>query len=201
MKYISHMALGLVLIVSISAHAGNIKQMLSLYSQKLELNYSSNFQIGSQSSKNGVYLMELVPRTESVQVWTELLAISAYENMASTQTAESAMKLETDSVKAACPKDFVLEKISSRDSQGYPSSLVIFGCSKHPTLTGKSELALQLVIQGKKDIYLVKKAFHKDIGAKDTLSKKNYTTLAPEVLNVKICKGDNLSTGCLPDPK
>jgi hypothetical protein len=201
MKHINQIALGLILITSISSYAADVKMTIPIFSQKLEMSYSALYKVGSQASQGNVFMMEFVPKAESVQTWNELLVVSGYKDMASTQTADSAMKLETDSVKAACPKDFVLEKIEYKNPQNYPSSLAIFGCSKHPSLAGKSELALQLVIQGKKDIYLIKKAFHHAIGVKNGLSKANYKTLAAEVLNVQLCKNDGQSPICKPEAK
>lgn len=179
-----------------SASAADVKMTIPVFSQKLEVAYPNSYKVGPQDSHGNVFIMEMVPKTESPDSWSEMLTVSGYKGLAATQTAQSAMELETNSIKSACPKTFVFEKIDYKQSQNYPAALAIVGCSKHPTMAGKSELALQLVIQGKKDIYMIKKSFHRAVEAKEALSKLNYKKIASEVLSVQICKSDGQSPIC-----
>jgi hypothetical protein len=144
--------------------------------------------------------MEFISKDESVDNWSKMLTVSGYQSLAANHSAESAQKLEADSIKVACPKDFVFEKIPFTHPQGYTSALAIVGCSKHPGIPTKSELALQLIIQGKKDIYQIKKSFRAPVGSKSALSKTNHKSLAGEVLNTKICKNDGPGPTCVPEP-
>lgn len=189
-----------IFLTPVLVNAANVKSTVPIFNQKLEFSYSTDYKIGFQQTQAGVFMMELIPKKDSVENWTEMLTVSGYKDLASAQTPDSAMKLESDSIKAACPKDFVFEKIDYKHSQNYPVALAIVGCSKHPTLAGKSELALQLVIKGKKDIYMLKKAFHQATNAKDSLSKANYKARADELLNVQVCKNDGQSPICKADP-
>lgn len=187
-------------LITLSSYAETANMTLPIFSQKLELSFPKGFKAGAQNQQGNVFMIEFVPKDEAVENWSQMLTVGGYQNLAANHSAESAQKLEAGSIQVACPKEFVFEKIPYTHPQGYNSSLAIVGCSKHPAMPTKSELALQLVIQGKKDIYQVKKSFRAPVGSKSTLSKTNYKTLAAEVLNTKVCKNDGPGPACQPDP-
>ena len=195
-------ALILVLSTSVpgATHASDlIDATLPLFSQKLGFKVSKGWKPGSQQSNANVFLLELIPPNEEISSWTELLAISAYRGMSSKLSAKAAYEIEADSVVRNCPSEAVNSIVQLPNPQGYDAVSAIIGCTKHPKIKGRNEVAFYTFIEGKSDIYMVKKAFREPLAKHNSprLNEKSYLALAPEVMAVRVCKNDSQGPSCI----
>lgn len=166
-----------------------------MFAQKLEVPMSSEFKLGWQSPAGPSLTMEFIPKNEKVETWTQMISVMGIQGLAAKKSADEAYAIEAASIQKACPNNFVDQKISYRSPQGYPTASGIIGCSKHPQIKNKNEVAFYLFIKGKADFYIIKKAFREDLSA-PKLDKLSYQALAKEVLSVKICKNNGQSPVC-----
>ena len=203
MKVVLACMLSLMALVSVCSAQTNqfLKATIPLFSQKLGINVPSNWKIASQQKSSNIFLLEFIPPQEELANWTEMLTVEAFKGMASQQSVQSAYQMEANSVVSSCPKESINYVVENSNTQGYDSISAIVGCSKHPFIKGRNEVAFYTFIKGKADIYMIKKSF-RELLEKNTaplLDKNSYKKLANEVLSVTVCKNDGQGPACIPE--
>lgn len=116
----------------------------------------AGYKIGFQERQGPIILTEMVPESESVEEWTEMVSSQLFIGLKSvspeTFRAESRKKwLE------AC-KDGNFAEISSGEESGYPMALWMLSCP-HSKAPGRPEITWFKAIRGQDAFYVVQKSF------------------------------------------
>ena len=114
------------------------------------------YKIGFQERQGPIILTEMVPESESVEEWTEMVSSQLFIGLKSvspeTFRAESRKKwLE------AC-KDGNFAEIASGEESGYPMALWMLSCP-HSKAPGRPEITWFKAIRGQDAFYVVQKSF------------------------------------------
>jgi hypothetical protein len=174
---------------------------IPIFGQKIGFKHPQGWKPATQQPNSDVFLLELIPATEDINNWTQMLSVEGYRGMAARQTAAAAAGVELDSVSKACPATAVRTPLNLSNPQGYQSFVVIAGCGKHPEIKDRNEVALYNFIKGRTEIYMIKKSFREPLGDPKALhlGAGNYKELAGEVLAVQLCKNDGQGPNCTPE--
>jgi hypothetical protein len=174
-----------------------INATIPAFSQKVSFKFLEHWKTAFQKQQGNVFILELIPKDQDLKNWKNMFIFSAYKGLAMKLPLSQAQKMEADSIKKRCPKDFISQKAKIPQAQGYLTQSVIMGCLKHPTLGPKiSELAVYLYIRGKKDIYMFKKAVRSPSSQNLFFTKENIKLKARELYQIRICKNDGASPTC-----
>lgn len=116
----------------------------------------AGYKIGFQERQGPIILTEMVPESESVEEWTEMVSSQLFIGLKSvspeTFRAESRKKwLE------AC-KDGNFAEIASGEENGYPMALWMLSCP-HSKAPGRPEITWFKAIRGQDAFYVVQKSF------------------------------------------
>lgn len=116
----------------------------------------AGYKIGFQERQGPIILTEMVPESESVEEWTEMVTSQLFIGLKSvspeTFRAESRKKwLE------AC-KDGNFAEIASGEESGYPMALWMLSCP-HSKAPGRPEITWFKAIRGQDAFYVVQKSF------------------------------------------
>ncbi len=116
----------------------------------------AGYKIGFQERQGPIILTEMVPESESVEEWTEMVSSQLFIGLKSvspeTFRAESRKKwLE------AC-KDGNFAEIASGEESGYPMALWMLACP-HSKAPGRPEITWFKAIRGQDAFYVVQKSF------------------------------------------
>ncbi len=116
----------------------------------------AGYKIGFQERQGPIILTEMVPESESVEEWTEMVTSQLFIGLKSvspeTFRAESRKKwLE------AC-KDGNFAEIASGEENGYPMALWMLSCP-HSKAPGRPEITWFKAIRGQDAFYVVQKSF------------------------------------------
>ena len=116
----------------------------------------AGYKIGFQERQGPIILTEMVPESESVEEWTEMVSSQLFIGLKSvspeTFRAESRKKwLE------AC-KDGNFAEIASGEESGYPMALWMLSCP-HSKAPGRPEITWFKAIRGQDAFYVVQKSF------------------------------------------
>ncbi len=116
----------------------------------------SGYKIGFQERRGPIILTEMVPESESVEEWTEMVTSQLFIGLTTvspeTFRAESRKKwLET------C-KDGRYAEVASGEENGYPMALWMLSCP-HSKAPGRPEITWFKAIRGQDAFYVVQKAF------------------------------------------
>jgi len=183
-------------IISVANAQSTQQAVIPIFSQKISVNLPSNFKPAFEKPTKASYLLEFVPKNESVKNWSKMITVSGFKGLASRISLEKSFQFEAASIKRACPNDFLNKVITVPFKQKYETLGVIMGCNKSPALPkNTAEHGVYLFIKGKKDIYMIKKSFRNKV-EKIGLNSKSFEKLAPALSSIKVCKNDGQSPKC-----
>jgi hypothetical protein len=114
------------------------------------------FKVDFRSKKDNMILTEMVPVTESVQNWTQMVTMQTHLGMKNVTPEQFQGNMAT--LWAASCKDSSMQAIAKGMENGYPFSVWGYSCPLNPA-TGKPETMFLKVIQGNDSLYGVQVAF------------------------------------------
>lgn len=124
-----------------------------IYSQLLAVPTPANFVAGHEEDKYGFYELELAPKGETMDVWTQMITLTGAKEEAPLKTVEQIAAEFADGYKAACPTTFSSKPLPTPTVRGVSEVFSGYlGCGN----TGKqSEAMVYLVLKGTSEIYTV----------------------------------------------
>jgi hypothetical protein len=173
-------ALTLVLLVGIArTHA-------ELVNENLLVTVPPGYKIDFQDKKPNSLMNEMVPTTETVNNWTEMVTVQIFYNMKA--TPEQFVDKMASGWKSACP-GATSSAIASGPENGYPSGVWLLNCPKNPG-TGKPEITWIKAVQGNDSFYVVQKAF------KFTPSKDEVVQWMKYLHSIAVCDSRLADSAC-----
>ena len=124
-----------------------------VYSQLVALPVPSNFVAGNEQAKDGFYILELAPKGETMEVWSQLITLTGAQGGATNTTVAQVAAQIGEGYKAACPATFAARALPAPKVRG--ASVVFAGFLGCGSVDGHSEAMVFLVMQGKSEIYTV----------------------------------------------
>lgn len=127
-----------------------------LEGETLLQNLPSGYRIALQTQDGTMGITEMVPQSESVQDWTEMLTTQLFFGMKQVPPLHF-QSVMASNLQAACAGG-ESTPVTDGDENGYPFALWWQVCPLNPS-TGKPEYTWFKAIQGNERFYVVQKAF------------------------------------------
>ncbi len=124
-----------------------------IYSQLVALPVPANFVAGNEQTKDGFYILELAPKGETMQIWSQLITLTGAQGEASTKSVTDVAGQIADGYKAACPATFSARNLPFPKVRG--ASAVFAGFLGCGAVDGHSEAMVFLVLKGATELYTV----------------------------------------------
>lgn len=112
------------------------------------------YKIDFQTQKGNMRMTEMVPQTETVDNWTEMVTTQIFLGM---KTPEQFQDTMAKNWAAAC-KDSITAPVTHGKENGYPFAIWLQDCPLNPA-TNKPEKTWFKAMQGNDSFYVVQKAF------------------------------------------
>lgn len=154
------------LLILILAAAPVRPALAQLTNENLLVAVPSGYKVGFQDHKPNMQMTEMVPESESVDNWTEMVTVQVFYRLKA--TPDGFAKTMADGWLKDCPGS-TASLIASGPENGYPAAVWLLNCSKNPA-TGKPEITWVKTIQGNDSFYVVQKAF-KFMPSKDQIGQ------------------------------
>ncbi len=113
------------------------------------------YKIGFQDQQKRVLITEMVPKTETVTNWTEMVTTQVFLGL--TVSPQQFKARLDEGLQAACQGAESVDVMESLENN-YPTSIWMQVCPLNPS-TGKPEYTWFKAIQGNDSFYVVQKAF------------------------------------------
>lgn len=126
-----------------------------LVNENLLVEVPPGYKIDFQDHKPNMLMNEMVPTSETVGNWTEMMTVQIFYNLKT--TPEKFTNTLAGGWIAACP-GATSNSVASGDENGYPAAVWLLNCPKNPA-TGKPEITWVKTMQGNDSFYVVQKAF------------------------------------------
>ena len=130
--------------------------LAELTNENLLQNLPKGYKIDFQTKQGNMVMTEMVPQTETVNRWTEMITTQIFLGMKNTTPEEFQASMAKNWL-AVC-KDGQAAPITKGEENGYVFSIWIQGCPLNQS-TGKPENTLFKAIKGNDSFYVVQKAF------------------------------------------
>jgi|KBSMisStaDraftv2_1062788.scaffolds.fasta_scaffold43714_5 hypothetical protein len=126
-----------------------------LVNENLLVTFPAGYKAGWQDKKPNLQMTELVPNSEAVENWTEMVTIQTFFGMkaAPEQFRDRLAKLWISSCSGGAARD-----VAKGPQNGYATLTWFLSCPLNPS-TGKPEMTWVKGIQGNDSFYVVQKAF------------------------------------------
>lgn len=145
--------------------AADVTIVSPIYSQLVALPTPDTFAAGSEDNRDGFYILELAPKGETMDVWTQLITLTGAKGEASLKSAGDIATEIGNSYQAVCPDTFSARTFAAPKVKGasevYSGYL---GCGDNTK--GQSEAVVFVVLKGAEEIYTVQWAEHGPVQAK-----------------------------------
>lgn len=148
-----------------------------LENENLLVKLPAGFKIDFQQKNKDMMINEMVPESETVNNWTEMVTVQVFYNLKATPD-QFKTKMEAGML-AACPGS-ESHQIAQGDENGYPAIVWLQSCPLN-TATGKPEITWIKGIQGNDSFYVVQLAF------KAWPSKEQITEWMQYLKGVAVC--------------
>ena len=130
--------------------------MAQLRDENLLQNLPKGYKIDFQARKGNMVISEMVPESESVKNWTEMVTTQIFLGLKNA-TPENFQSLMARTWLANC-KEGEVAPITKGEENGYPFSVWVQACPIHPA-SGKVNKTWFKAIKGNDSFYLIQKAF------------------------------------------
>ncbi len=135
------------------AVARDIIVVSPIYAQLVALPTPANFVASHEDDRNGFYALELAPKGEKLDAWSQLITLTGSKGQAATTAVTVVAGQIGDGYKVACPDTFATRLLPPPKVRGAVAVFAGYlGCG---TVDGHSEAMVFLVMQGKSEIYTV----------------------------------------------
>ena len=116
----------------------------------------AGYKIGFQERQGPIILTEMVPESESVEEWTEMVTSQLFIGLKS--VSPEAFRAESRKKWLEACKDGNFAEIASGEENGYPMALWMLSCP-HSKAPGRPEITWFKAIRGQDAFYVVQKSF------------------------------------------
>ncbi len=124
-----------------------------IYTQLVALPTPADFKPGFEHEQNGSYILELTPKTETVDNWSQMITVTGGRGMAKTMAAVDLATRLAQGFQAACPTSFSASTLPPPVIKG---AVEVFsgylGCG---SVDGQSQAMVFLVLKGASELYTV----------------------------------------------
>ena len=151
--------------------------------QKVPDGYKVDFTVKQKK----LLVAEMVPESESVKNWTEMLTVQVFQGLRSTTPSQYQNRMQT-TWSTGC-KGFNSESIAQGSDNDYDYSVWLQKCPNNPG-TGKAENTIFKAIRGSDNFYVVQKAF------KFEPSKKQLAKWTTYLETVTVCDSRLAGRSC-----
>jgi hypothetical protein len=127
-----------------------------LKDENLLENAPPGYKIGFQVKRGNMDMMEMLPESEAIEHWTELLTTQVFHGLTSA-TLEKFQQFFEQSSRSNCSGG-TFKPIAKNSENGYPVMVGLRFCPNDPK-TGKPEFTWIKAIKGNDSFYVVQKAF------------------------------------------
>ena len=137
---------------------------IPIYSQKLRFKLPTDWQHAHTSQNEKSYLIEFIPKDETLENWTNLFSIQGFKDFNPAVRPLDVANNVAKNFAKTCPDTAIYTKIGERVLNGYDAFLAIIGCSVMPQdhasnlKKGMSEISYYVFIKGKSDLYFAQKS-------------------------------------------
>ncbi len=146
-------SIAVALMVATPALAEGTIIVSPIYSQLVALPTPANFVAGNEQERNGFYILELAPKGDTMDVWSQLITLSGVKGLAAFVTPTELASQIGAGYRAVCPGTFATRALPPPKVRGAVAVFASYlGCG---TIDGHSEAMVFLVLQGKSEIYTV----------------------------------------------
>ncbi len=129
-----------------------------IYSQLVAFATPPGFVAGFENESKGFYILELVPKGESVEAWTQMITITGGKGQAAGLSVTDAAGVLAEGYQGACPRSFTALKLPSPGIKGALATFAGYmGCGN---AGGQSEAMVFVVVQGTSEVYTLQWAEH-----------------------------------------
>jgi hypothetical protein len=127
-----------------------------LVNENLLVRMPDGYKVGHQQRNDKQLINEMVPQSESVSDWTEMVTVQIFFSLKRVPPARMRDSVAAGWMKA-CPKA-IHQQIADTPENGYPTLIWQLSCPSNPQ-TGKPEWTWFKAIGGNDSLYVVQKAF------------------------------------------
>lgn len=147
-----------LLLLPASAQAAPVTLVSPIYGQLVALPVPAPFQPGYEDSQDRSYILELAPKGESVERWSQLITLTGARGLAARARVEDVAGHLAEGYQAACPESFASKALPLPAVKG--AKAVFAGYLSCGSYEGQSESMVVLVLQGAEEIYTLQWAAH-----------------------------------------
>lgn len=140
------------------AAAKGIIVVSPVYSQLVALPTPGDFKAGSEHEQKGTYILELTPKSENVEAWSQMITLTGGKDLAGKIAPIDMAAHLAEGYKTASPTSFSARSLPPPKVRG--ASEVFAGYLGCGTVNGQSEAMVFLVLRGATDIYTLQWAAH-----------------------------------------
>lgn len=146
------------LLATLAIGADNAAKPTATSPERLVLPEMPGYQIANQSTANGIVLRELVKDNETVQNWTELVAVQVFPGGAAKNEPVAYATAMDNIWKGVCEGASSGAILGQGAENGYATAFFAEDCPKNPK-TGQPEHAMMKAIRGADNFYVVQKSW------------------------------------------
>lgn len=149
-----------------------VNVVMKVYNQTLSYQYPKvwNLAPAYRVQKGGYYMVEHLPKEQTLENWKEMLTYQGYKNLAQKEGVTSIKMISSmkERIKKVSEEELYFKPLYNWKLNGYDAAMALIGLKKLPSNMGKSfpegqgELGLYLVIKGKKDVYVIQKSWRSE---------------------------------------
>ncbi len=122
-----------------------------IYSQLVAFPTPQDFKADYESEQQGIYILEFVPRAESVNTWTQMVTVTGAAGLAGQMPVEEFADWLAASYQNACPDTFAALKLDDPVIKG--AAAVFAGYLGCGSTGAQSEAMVFVIVQGRSDVY------------------------------------------------
>lgn len=149
-----------------------------LKNENLLQSLPGGFKVDYQTKQNNMLMVEMVPKNETVNNWSEMVTTQIFLGLQ--KTTPEAFQATMQKMWGDACKNSEFASVAKGVENGYPFSLWLQTCPLNPA-TGKPEITWFKAIQGNDSFYVVQKAF------KFSPSKQQITQWMDYFRTVTVC--------------
>ncbi len=126
-----------------------------VFNQSLSIPYPKGFFVAHEQTSGANYILEMIPKGESVYQWSQMITITGAKDVAlkPNVTPLAFMNLFANGFQKECPKTFSLLNFGATKINGFDTQVTVMSCGR-TTRSGKprSESTLIIAIKGSEDL-------------------------------------------------
>jgi hypothetical protein len=186
----------------------NVKSVTTstpIFSQVVVFGLPSGWKPAHENATETNYIMEFIPKDQTLQVWSDMITVQGFRNLAQNPKATPVAFLSVlaGRVKQTCGEQFVVHSLGDRKIDSFDAHAAIMGCAsmQAPAFgakAGQGEIAFYIAIKGTNDLYLVHRAMRGNAFDKNNppMAPANAEGILRSLQPIKICERSEAQSQC-----